>query len=79
MGLVERTRSQRDRRVVTCALTAPGRRLLTERRAHLEHCWQAELWEFSIEDLTTAAAVIDRLRALYDNLSTDPHDGSRHE
>jgi DNA-binding MarR family transcriptional regulator len=74
MGLVERTRSERDRRVVNCALTTRGRELLAERHAHLQQRWKAELAEFSIEDLATAAAVLDRLRGLYDDLSTDAHD-----
>jgi DNA-binding MarR family transcriptional regulator len=78
MGLVERTRSERDRRVVTCTLTTRGRELLTERRAHLEQRWHTELAGFSNQDLATAAAVLDRLRALYDDLSTDVHDESRH-
>jgi DNA-binding MarR family transcriptional regulator len=71
MGLVERTRSERDRRVVNCTLTTRGRELLTERRAHLEQRWQTELAEFSVQDLATAAAVLNRLRALYDDLSAD--------
>jgi DNA-binding MarR family transcriptional regulator len=71
MGLVERTRSERDRRVVNCSLTSHGRELLTERRAHLEQRWQTALAEFSPQDLATAAAVLDRLRALYDDLSSD--------
>jgi DNA-binding MarR family transcriptional regulator len=78
MGLVERSRSKRDRRVVTCTLTARGRELLTERHARLEQRWQAALAEFSTQDLATAAAVLDRLRALYDDLSTDAHDESPH-
>jgi DNA-binding MarR family transcriptional regulator len=71
MGLVERTRSERDRRVVTCTLTTRGRELITERRAQFEQRWHAALAEFSTSDLNTAAAVIDRLRALYDDLGTD--------
>jgi MarR family transcriptional regulator, organic hydroperoxide resistance regulator len=74
MGLLERTRSERDRRVVNCTLTRRGRELLTERRARLEQRWQKELAQFSTQDLATAAAVLDRLRALYDDLSTDAHD-----
>jgi DNA-binding MarR family transcriptional regulator len=74
MGLVERTRSERDRRVVNCSLTTRGRELLAERHAYLEQRWKAALAGFSIEDLATAAAVLDRLRALYDDLSTEAHD-----
>jgi DNA-binding MarR family transcriptional regulator len=71
MGLVERSRSERDRRVVTCTLTSRGRELLTERRAHLQQAWQTELAEFSTKELATAAAVLDRLRVIYDELSTE--------
>jgi DNA-binding MarR family transcriptional regulator len=77
MGLIERSRSNRDRRVVTCTLTTRGRELLTERHARVGQRWQAELAEFSTQDLATAAAVLDRLRALYDDLSTDAHDEPR--
>jgi DNA-binding MarR family transcriptional regulator len=73
----ELTRSERDRRVVTCTLTTRGRELITERRAHLEQFWNAALAQFSTQDLTTAAAVIDRLRAMFDDLGTDAHEGSR--
>lgn len=79
MGLVERTRSERDRRVVTCTLTTHGRELITERRAHFEQRWHTALAQFSTQDLITAAAVIDRLRALYDDLGTDTHSEPRRE
>jgi DNA-binding MarR family transcriptional regulator len=72
MGLVERTRSERDRRVVTCTLTPRGRELINERRAHFEKRWHVALAEFSAKEIATATAVIDRLRALYDDLDTEP-------
>ena len=72
MGLVERSRSERDRRVVTCTLTAHGRELVTERHAHFEGRWHEALAEFSANEIATATAVIDRLRALYDVLDTNP-------
>ena len=34
MGLVDRIRSERDRRVVTCSLTGRGDELIRERRAY---------------------------------------------
>jgi DNA-binding MarR family transcriptional regulator len=71
MGLVERTRSDRDRRVVTCTLTTHGRELIMERRARFEQSWHEALAQFSTRDLTTAAAVITRLRTLFDDLGTD--------
>jgi DNA-binding MarR family transcriptional regulator len=65
-GLVTRVRSQRDKRVVLVALTKSGRKLVQERRARFEPRWQAALTEFSAEELLTAAAVLDRLRELFD-------------
>jgi DNA-binding MarR family transcriptional regulator len=70
MGLVERVRSDRDRRVVTCTLTKHGRQLIAERRGHWEARWRAALGEFDNDELATAAAVIDRLRSMYDGLDT---------
>jgi DNA-binding MarR family transcriptional regulator len=71
MGLVERTRSERDRRVVTCALTGRGRELIAERRAHWERRWRKTLAEFSTGEIETAAAVIERLRTMYDELDDE--------
>jgi DNA-binding MarR family transcriptional regulator len=73
MGLVERSRSDRDRRVVTCTLTTHGRELITERRARFEPRWHAALAQFSTSDLTTAAAVLDRIQALFEDLDSDTH------
>ena len=71
MGLVERTRSERDRRVVTCALTDRGHELITERRAHWERRWRRMLADFSTDELATAAAVIGRLRTMFDELDLE--------
>jgi DNA-binding MarR family transcriptional regulator len=74
MELVERRRSDRDRRVVTCTLTPHGSELITARRAQLEQRWNAALARFSTQELTTAAKVVDRLRGLYDELAATPND-----
>jgi DNA-binding MarR family transcriptional regulator len=71
MGLVERTRSERDRRVVTCALTDRGRELIAERRAHWERRWRRTLSEFSTDEIATAAAVVDRLRTMFAELDDE--------
>jgi DNA-binding MarR family transcriptional regulator len=68
MGLVERTRSEQDRRIVTCRLTPRGRKVLTERRAHIEGRWDDRLSGFTVEELETAAAVLEQLRGLFDDL-----------
>jgi DNA-binding MarR family transcriptional regulator len=71
MQLVRRTRSERDRRVVTCSLTEHGRELVTRKRLHFEDCWQTALSGFSVEELAVAAAVIEQLRSLYDGLGSE--------
>jgi DNA-binding MarR family transcriptional regulator len=71
-GLVERNRSERDRRVVTCRLTPHGRELVNERRASFERRWQSALARFNAKDIATAAAVIQQLRTLYEDLDREP-------
>ncbi len=65
-GLVERVRSDRDKRVVFVSLTRRGRTLVGQRRADWERRWQAALAEFDDEQLLAAAAVLDRLAELFD-------------
>lgn len=66
-GLVERVRSDADRRVVLTSLTERGAALVAARRARYEPRWRQALAEFSEEDLQTAAAVLDRLREMFDD------------
>jgi len=70
-GLVARTRSDVDKRVVLTSLTARGREVLDERKARVEPRWRAALEEFSAGELRTAAAVLARLADYFDNLE-DP-------
>jgi DNA-binding MarR family transcriptional regulator len=67
--LVERIRSAEDKRVVLTSLTDRGRDLIEERRARYEPRWRAALEEFSEEELLTAAAVLDRVGAMFDELA----------
>ena len=67
-GLVERTASEHDGRVVVARLTDDGRATCEQRRAALEPLWNEMLADFSPADLNTAAAVLDRLRAFYERL-----------
>jgi DNA-binding MarR family transcriptional regulator len=64
-GLVERVRSDRDKRVVFTSLTQRGREVVEERRARFEPRWRAALSEFADDELCTAAAVLDRLAKLF--------------
>ena len=68
-GLVERTRSAEDKRVVLTMLSDRGREVVDERRARYEPRFRAALKEFSEGELYTAAAVLDRLRTMFDELA----------
>ncbi len=70
-GLVERRRSERDRRVVLVSLTEHGRTLVEERRAMFEPLWRAAFSDFSEDELQTAIAVLDRVRAFFDERSAE--------
>jgi DNA-binding MarR family transcriptional regulator len=70
-GLVRRVRSETDRRVVLTSLTEDGHARLEERHAQFLPRWDAALEGFSEDELRTAAAVFDRLRAMFDELATD--------
>jgi DNA-binding MarR family transcriptional regulator len=70
-GLVERERSGRDRRVVLTSLTDSGRGLVEERRARFEPRLRAALEPFGEDELVIAAAVLERLRALFDEIADE--------
>jgi DNA-binding MarR family transcriptional regulator len=67
-GLVERTRSAADKRIVLTTLTKRGHGLIEERRARFEPQWRAAFGEFSDEELATAARVLDAMRDLFDGI-----------
>lgn len=70
-GLVRRTRSEEDRRVVLTTLTDRGVEVVARRRAQMEPRWRAALAEFSDAELTAAARVLDRLAEYFDALLDD--------
>ena len=70
-GLVARTRSADDRRVVLSTLTDHGASVVAARQARMEPRWQAALAEFSDRDLDAAARVLDRLADYFDTLPDD--------
>lgn len=76
-GLVQRLRSEEDRRVVLTALTDRGREVVEKHRARVEPRWRAALAEFSDEELLTAAAVLRRLARHFDELAEEPRDPER--
>jgi DNA-binding MarR family transcriptional regulator len=67
-GLVERVRSHEDRRIVVSRLTEAGRAECEERRAALAPVWSEMLGDFTVKELHTAAAVLDRLTELLERL-----------
>lgn len=71
-GLVERGRSERDRRVVVCSLTEAGRAKCEERHAQIEPLWKQALAGYSAEELAVAAGVLESLRGLFDRLAESP-------
>ncbi|MGH2849132.1 MAG: MarR family winged helix-turn-helix transcriptional regulator [Solirubrobacteraceae bacterium] len=67
-GLVTRTRSDQDRRVVLSSLTERGEQLVAERHAQMEPRWRAALDRFDDAELIVAARVLDRLADYFDAL-----------
>lgn len=65
-GLVQRTRSETDKRVVLTKLTRRGQQTVDERRAKLEPAWRAALDGFDDEQLHAAAAVLNALAEHFD-------------
>jgi MarR family transcriptional regulator, organic hydroperoxide resistance regulator len=70
-GLVDRTRSESDKRVVIVSLTERGHALVRARHARLEPRWRAALLEFDDDELLSAARVLDRLTALFNEFDDD--------
>ncbi|HET9104865.1 MAG TPA: MarR family transcriptional regulator [Solirubrobacteraceae bacterium] len=70
-GLVTRTRSPHDKRVVLISLTESGQQVVAERHARFAPRWTAALEGFSDAELLTAAAVLDRVRAMFDAIDED--------
>ena len=67
-GLVERSRSERDRRVVTTRLTPEGRRRVTEKQGQLLAKWADMLTGFDEGELEASSRVIARLAEYFDDL-----------
>jgi MarR family transcriptional regulator, organic hydroperoxide resistance regulator len=73
-GLVKRTRSKQDRRVVLSALTDRGAAVVAERHAQMQPRWQATLSEFSDDELDAAARVLNRLADYFNDVLEDSAD-----
>ena len=71
-GLITRSRSEQDRRVVLSSLTAEGAEVIRRRHAQMEPRWRAALEDFSPEELVTAARVLNRLADYFDAMQDEP-------
>jgi DNA-binding MarR family transcriptional regulator len=70
-GLVTRTRSEQDRRVVHTVLTEQGAALVEGRQRDMEQRWRAALGEFSVEELAIAARILDRIGEMVETLGRE--------
>ena len=68
LGLVERVRSETDRRVVLNRLTPAGRERFEAKRAELEERWQEALADLSADQLGQAAQVLRRMAEVLDGI-----------
>ena len=63
--LVERTRSEVDRRIVVVKLTRRGRRKVEARKADWQRRWQEALEGLDDEELLVAARVLERIHGIF--------------
>lgn len=63
--LIERTRSDSDRRIVVVKLTRRGRRKVEARKAIWHQRWQAALEGLDDEELHVAARVLERIHGIF--------------
>ncbi len=64
-GLVERTRSETDRRLVVVKLTRRGRRKIEARKALWRRRWEEALEGLDEEELRVASRVLDRIGGIF--------------
>jgi DNA-binding MarR family transcriptional regulator len=63
--LIERTRSEVDRRIVVVKLTRRGRRKVEARKAEWQRRWQEALVGIEDEELQVAARVLERIHGVF--------------
>ena len=63
--LVERTRSEADRRIVVVKVTRRGRRKVEARKALWQARWQGALEGIDDDELRTAARVLERIHGIF--------------
>ena len=70
-GLVTRTRSDQDRRVVLSVLTERGEAVVDERQRQMEERWKQALQDFDDDELAAAAKVLHRVADVFETLSRE--------
>jgi DNA-binding MarR family transcriptional regulator len=70
-GLLARTRSDEDKRVVLNELTERGEEALARMRARTEPAWREALSGYDDEQLLTAAAVLDSIAECFKTIAED--------
>jgi len=70
-GLVTRTRSQQDRRVVHSVLTERGAAVVIARQQQMEGRWMEALRDVSDDELAAAAKVLHRVADMFESFSRD--------
>jgi MarR family transcriptional regulator, organic hydroperoxide resistance regulator len=71
-GHVERTRQERDRRVVLTRLTPCGLREIEAKREKWQGRWEHALGDVDAQELRAATRVLTRLQAVFEDGATDP-------
>lgn len=64
-GLIERTRSEADRRIVVVKVTRRGKRKVEARKALWQSRWQAALEGIDDDELHVAARVLERVHGIF--------------
>lgn len=67
-GMVQRRRSEQDRRLVHVSLTPQGRALLSEKRAVWRGCWQQAFADVDDRDVAAAGEAMRRMARMFDAL-----------
>jgi DNA-binding MarR family transcriptional regulator len=65
-GMVQRRRSEEDRRLVVVSLTPRGSELLAQKRQLWRGCWQEATADLPARDVEAAATVMRRLARMFD-------------
>jgi len=70
-GVVVRTRSEHDRRVVMVSLTERGQALVAKRRRAWDARWHETFADVDDDDLLVAAQTLRRITAIFDSIGVE--------